>query len=163
MGYNYRMDELSAALGCAQVQRLSELLAKRAAVAGWYNERLGNFDLVTIPEIAQHTSRMSWFVYVVRLAEGVDRERLILALNNLGVPSRPYFTPIHLQPFYRRAFDYRAGDFQVAEALGKSCLALPFSGVMTQNEVDYVCDTLVKVLAACSVRTPASTAAEPPL
>lgn len=151
LGYNYRMDELSAALGSVQVQRVEELLAKRATVAQWYTDRLSGLELLQTPEIGKNTSRMSWFAYVVRLAEAVSRDRLIPVLDHMGVPSRPYFTPIHLQPFYQRVFDFRPGDYHVAERLGNSCLALPFSGVMTQSEVDYVCEALRKALTMRSV------------
>jgi len=63
-------------------------------------------------------------------------------LAERGIPSRPYFTPIHLQPFYRERFGYRGGEFPVTEHLGAVSLALPFSGVMTEAQVDEVCETL---------------------
>ena len=92
--------------------------------------------------MAPTTTRTSWFVYVVRLAPEVDRKRVMAALEERGVPSRPYFTPVHLQPFYVQRFGYRRGDFPVTEEAGDTCLALPFSGVMTEEQVDYVCRAL---------------------
>jgi len=149
LGYNYRLDEMSAALGAVQMSRLDELLEKRAQVAAWYTERLqGYTDLIEPPRIAATTTRMSWFVYVVRLGKSVDRDRLMIDLDARGIPSRPYFTPIHLQPFYRAQFGFRPGDFPVAEALGRQSLALPFSGVMTQTEVDFVCEHTLNALNA---------------
>jgi dTDP-4-amino-4,6-dideoxygalactose transaminase len=147
LGYNYRLDELSAALGVAQIKRIDELLAKRALVAGWYNERLrgGNLpgeELIEIPHIVATTTRMSWFVYVVRIKPPAQRDEVMRHLQAAGVPSRPYFTPIHLQPFYRDKFGYQRGDFPVTEYLGDVSLALPFSGVMTEEQVDYVCQQL---------------------
>ncbi len=146
LGYNYRMDEMSAALGLAQLRRIEELIDKRAKVAGWYNERLKDIELVEIPQVVESTTRMSWFVYVIRLKEPVKRNQVIKDLAAKGIPSRPYFSPIHLQPFYREKFGYKPGDFPVAEYLGKVSLALPFSSVMTEEQVDLVCDTLKKVL-----------------
>lgn len=146
LGYNYRLDEMSAALGQAQLGRIEELLAKREQVAGWYNERLKDVEGVQIPYIAQTTTHMSWFVYVVRLAPEIERNPVMGALEKRGIPSRPYFTPIHLQPFYVQRFDYRRGDFPVTEAMGDTCLALPFSSVMTEEQVDYVCEHLATVL-----------------
>jgi len=67
-------------------------------------------------------------------------------LYERAIPSRPYFTPIHLQPFYRERFGYREGDFPVTEAVAHSVLALPFSSVMTEEQVEYVCENLVAVL-----------------
>jgi dTDP-4-amino-4,6-dideoxygalactose transaminase len=142
LGYNYRLDELSAALGVAQIKRIDELLSKRAQVAGWYNERLQGEELIEIPHIVETTTRMSWFVYVVRIKPPAQRDEAMRHLQAAGVPSRPYFTPIHLQPFYRDKFGYQRGDFPVTEYLGDVSLALPFSGVMTEEQVDYVCQQL---------------------
>ncbi len=144
LGYNYRMDEMSAALGRVQLGRIEELLAKRARVAGWYNERLAGVEGVERPYIAATTTRMSWFVYVVRIQ--ANRDDVLRRLTEAGIPSRPYFTPIHLQPFYRKQFGYERGNFPVTETLGDVSLALPFSGMMTEAEVEYVCDTLQRVV-----------------
>jgi perosamine synthetase len=146
LGYNYRLDEMSAALGLAQLGRIEELLAKREQVARWYNERLKGVDGVQIPYIAPTTTRMSWFVYVIRLAPQIHRNAVMAALEERGIPSRPYFTPIHLQPFYREMFGYQEGDFPITESVARSTLALPFSGVMTEEQVEYVCEHLVAVL-----------------
>ncbi len=142
LGYNYRMDELSAALGRVQMERLEELLGRRERVAGWYAERLAEIPEVEPPYVGPDTTRMSWFVFVVRLAPGIGREAVADQLSRAGVPSRPYFVPIHLQPFYRERFGYRPGDYPVTEDLGRRSLALPFSGVMSETQVDYVCAAL---------------------
>lgn len=142
LGYNYRMDEMSAALGVVQLGRIEELLAKRERVAQWYNERLVSVEGVQIPYIAPTTTRMSWFVYVVRIAPDIGRDRVMARLGERDIPSRPYFTPIHLQPFYVQRFGYKRGDFPATETAGDSCLALPFSSVMTEDQVAYVCRAL---------------------
>jgi perosamine synthetase len=142
LGYNYRLDEMSAALGLSQFKRIDHLLANRARVASWYAARLGEEELIEVPHIGATTTRMSWFVYVVRIKPPVQREIVMRRLAEAGIPSRPYFTPIHLQPFYRNQFGYERGDFPVTEYLGDVSLALPFSGVMTEEQVDYVCQHL---------------------
>lgn len=147
LGYNYRLDEMSAALGLVQLRRLDELLARRAQVAAWYNERLANCELVQRPHVANQTTHMSWFVYVVRVLPPGDRDSVMTHLAEQGIPTRPYFTPIHLQPFYRNLFGYGRGDFPVTEYLGDVSLALPFSSVMTEDQVDQVCVALQR--AAC--------------
>jgi dTDP-4-amino-4,6-dideoxygalactose transaminase len=185
LGYNYRLDELSAALGAVQVMRLDEILAKRARVAGWYRERLRHLDDVELATAAPWTTRMSWFVYVVRVGEAgwrdriaelgrgagarervvgeiarlADaRDRVILELERRGIPARPYFPPIHLQPFYRETFGYAPGAFPVAEAAGATCLALPFFGNMREEQVATVCGALEESLrAGRSTRTTAGT------
>ncbi len=146
LGYNYRMDEMSAALGLAQLGRIEELLAKRERVVRWYTERLARVDGVQTPYVAPSTTRMSWFVYVIRLAPHIDRQAVMAALAEQGIPSRPYFTPIHLQPFYVERFGYHRGDFPVTESLGDTCLAVPFSSIMTEDQVELVCDSLVCAL-----------------
>lgn len=145
LGYNYRLDELSAALGVVQLERIEELLEKREKVARWYNERLAGSELIERPYIAPATTRMSWFVYVIRINPRIDRKEVIKELEAMGIPSRPYFVPIHLQPFYGERFGYKRGDFPVTEYLGDVSLALPFSGIMTEDQVDYVCRNLIKI------------------
>jgi dTDP-4-amino-4,6-dideoxygalactose transaminase len=142
LGYNYRMDEMSAALGLAQLKRIEELLQKRAQVAAWYNERIDEIPGLEKPYIVPTTTRMSWFVYVIRCDDGIDRNNLIEYLKEQGVPSRAYFTPIHLQPFYQQQFGWRRGDLPNTEKAGDTFLALPFSGVMTEEQVGYVCEKL---------------------
>jgi dTDP-4-amino-4,6-dideoxygalactose transaminase len=148
LGYNYRLDELSAAVGLVQVERLPELLARRAQVAAWYQVRLADVAGLTLPARAAWTTRMSWFVFVVRVAAGLDRDRVIRALEARGIPARPYFPPIHLQPFYRSQFGFKPGDFPVAEAAGATCLALPFAGTLREDQVDAVCGALAEVMRA---------------
>jgi perosamine synthetase len=152
LGYNYRLNEMSAALGGAQLKRIEELLANRERVAGWYDERLADVEGVQPPHVAPTTTRMSWFVYVVRIAPEIGRNQVMAQLKERGIPSRPYFTPIHLQPFYVQKFGYRRGDFPVTEYLGDVSLALPFHGKLTEGEVDYVCGTLEDILQRSEVR-----------
>jgi dTDP-4-amino-4,6-dideoxygalactose transaminase len=147
LGYNYRLDEMSAALGLAQIRRIDELLAKRAQVAAWYNERIDEIPGIHKPHIVETTTRMSWFVYVVRCDEQVSRDRLMAELEKRGVASRPYFTPIHLQPFYQEKFGYGRGDLPHTEKAGDTFLALPFSSVMQKNQVEYVCEQIREAIA----------------
>ncbi len=146
LGYNYRLDEMSAALGLAQTQRLDELLARRAQVAGWYGELLAGLECIEPPHVAPATTFMSWFVYVIRVKPPADRNTVMRQLAEAGIPSRPYFTPIHLQPFMRDQFGYARGDFPVTEYLGDVSLALPFSGVMRPAQVERVCSVLRAVV-----------------
>lgn len=142
LGYNYRLDEMSAALGAAQMHRIEELLQKREQVAAWYGERLAEIPGVEAPFIEKFTTRMSWFVYVVRFNLLIDRDALAKRLEARGVPVRPYFLPIHLQPYMVERFGYRPGDFPVTEDLGRRGLALPFSSVMTEQQVEFVCRSI---------------------
>lgn len=147
LGYNYRMNEMNAALGNVQMERLDNLLDRRQAVAEAYNTLLAEIPGVEIPYIAPFVTRMSWFVYVIRLAPEIDRQAVAVQLARAGVPARPYFLPIHLQPYMVERFHYTAGNYPVTEDLGRRGLALPFSGVMQVEQVEYVCETLQRVLA----------------
>ncbi len=142
LGYNFRMDELSAALGCSQMERIEEILDKREKVAGMYGERLAEVEEVQVPYIALYVSKMSWFVYVVRLKRGIDRNRVIKYLNEEGVQCKPYFTPIHLQPFYRKMFDYNEGNFPITEDIAGITIALPFFNNLKEEQIDYVVEKL---------------------
>ena len=146
LGYNYRLDEMSAALGRVQLGRLGELLAKRQQVAAWYEERLSEIPGLELPQVIANTTRMSWFVYVVRVAPEINRAELAARLEGNGIPVRPYFLPIHLQPYMVERFGYRIGDYPITEDLGRRGLALPFSGVMPEGQVDQVCRILRDVL-----------------
>ncbi len=146
LGYNYRLDELSAALGLSQLGRLEELLRKRERVADLYREQLQEVPGVEPPTVLPTVERMSWFVYVVRLDVHHDRSRVAQAMEEQGIPTRPYFQPIHLQPYFVDRFGYRQGDFPVTEELGSRSLALPFSGVMTAEQVDMVVEALSAAL-----------------
>ena len=150
LGYNYRMDELSAALGVAQMQRLEEIIAKRARVAAMYNEYLARIPGVKLPYIAPEVTRMSWFVYVIRVGfdeptperQEAFRDRVMRKLQAAGIGCRPYFTPIHLQPFYQKEFGYRGGEYPVTELLGRTSIAIPFHNNLTREEVAYVAEVL---------------------
>jgi dTDP-4-amino-4,6-dideoxygalactose transaminase len=141
LGYNYRLDELSAALGLAQLRRLAELREGRDRVVAAYREALGGIEWLTLPEAGPGAS-VDWFVYVVRVAPGYDRDRMIGQLAKHGVPSRPYFAPIHLQPYYRERFGYAPGDFPVTEAVAAETLALPFSSRLDADAVAQVAAAL---------------------
>jgi perosamine synthetase len=142
LGFNYRMDSISAAIGLAQVRRLDELLQKREAVATRYNALLAGLDGVTPLAPPRPGMHLSWFVYVVRFADGIDRDQLRAALAARGIDSRPYFPPIHLQPFYRERFGFRPGMFPHTEAAGAALLALPFHGNLAAEDIDYVCEAV---------------------
>ncbi|MFH2038029.1 MAG: DegT/DnrJ/EryC1/StrS family aminotransferase [Chloroflexota bacterium] len=139
LGYNYRMDEMSAVLGEVQLSRLDELTAKRNQVAAWYTERLVEIPGIETQILEPTTTRMSWFVYVIRFIPGIDRDLLVKKIGQQGIPARPYFAPIHLQPYMRERFGFLPGDFPITEDLGNRSLALPFSGVMSEAQVDTVC------------------------
>lgn len=154
LGFNYRMDEMSAALGWAQMQRIGEIIQKRQRVAGMYYERLSQIPGIWLPYIAPEVTCMSWFVYVIRVGTEEPRPGRQLEIRNHvmevlqknQVGCRPYFTPIHLQPFYRDMFGFKEGDFPVTEKAGRTSIAIPFHNNLTREEVEYVAQVLAEGL-----------------
>ena len=147
LGFNYRLDELSCALGLAQLERLGDLLAARARVAGLYAEGLNGLDELELPCPDSGGDRRSWFVYVVQLPVGIDRDETIVALRERGVDSKPYLPAIHLLSFYRERFGHREGEFPVCEDVAARSLALPFYPELGEAEVERVVEALGEVLA----------------
>jgi perosamine synthetase len=147
LGWNYRIDEMSAAIGVAQIRRLAELRAGRDRVVAAYERALSSFAWLTLPA-ARPGADVDWFVYVVRVHPDYDRDRMIEQLASRGVPARPYFSPIHLQPFYRELFGHAPGDFPVTERVAAQTLALPFSSRHTDDEIGRVAEALGEAAAA---------------
>jgi perosamine synthetase len=145
LGFNYRLSDLAAALGVAQVEKLDSLLERRAAVAALYEQRLAGLEGVEVPVAARGQERRSWFVYVVRLGDEVDRDAVIATLAQNGIASKAYLPCIHLFPQLRE-LGYAEGQFPVAEAAAAHSLALPFFPAMSETEVDRVCQELASAL-----------------
>lgn len=146
MGYNYRLSELHSALGVAQLSRMEEIMGKREKVADLYYRKLKDVDGLSLPWIHPKVTKMSWFIYTITFDEGIDRNRVMELLNEEGIDSKPYFTPIHLQPYMRKLFGFKEGDFPITERVGNSTIALPFYTIMEEWEVDQVCETLKDIL-----------------
>jgi perosamine synthetase len=148
LGYNFRLSELNAALGVAQMQRIEQILANRARVAAYYRERLEDEQRASMQKVLPDCE-ISWFVMVLRLNDDYtreDRDRILTNLREQGIQCSNYFTPIHLQPFYVEEFGYKRGDFPICEALSDRTVALPFHGLLTEEQVDTVCRAFRKLL-----------------
>lgn len=148
LGHNYRMDELSAALGVGQLRRFEEMRRRRQGVARWYDEALRSIPGVRLPEAASW-ARVNWFVYVVRLSPGIDREAVVRFLGERGVETRVYFPPIHLQPVYRERFGFTPGAFPVAEGAHRATVALPYFNGLTREQVTFVAQALRDGVETC--------------
>jgi perosamine synthetase len=151
LGFNYRLDDLSCALGLAQLERLEELMAARTRVAERYAEGLAGIEGLELPCPDEGGTRRSWFVYVVQLPRGVDRDGTMAALRERGVDSKPYFPAIHLFSFYRERFGHREGEFPVCEDVAARSLALPFHPELTDSEVERVTAALREMVAGAAV------------
>ena len=145
LGFNYRLSDLAAALGVAQVEKLDSLLERRASVARMYEERLAVLEGVRTPVPGRGSEMRSWFVYAVRLPQGVERDEVIRRLAERGVAAKAYLPCIHLFP-HLRELGYREGQFPVAEAAAADSLALPFFPALGEAQVERVCQELAAAL-----------------
>jgi perosamine synthetase len=150
LGFNYRLTDIASALGLIQLQRLDGMLAARARVASWYREALAGFEDLQLPCLDQGGDRRGWFVFVVQVPRGTDRDDTVRALALRGVQSKPYLPAIHLMSFYRETFGHREGEFPVCEDVAARSIALPFFPEMTESQVQQVSDALRAVLESAS-------------
>lgn len=157
LGYNYRLTEVQAALGVAQLERLEAMLADRAAAAALYGERLaalddgapageGDPEGLVLPCPDAGAARRSWFVYAVRLPLGADRDAVLAVLAQRGVQAKAYMPSLHLMGHMRERFGFEQGQFPVAEDASARLLALPFFPAITENEIDRVTEALAEAL-----------------
>ncbi len=146
LGFNYRLDDVRAAMGIGQLEKLDEILARRASVAARYGELLSRVSGVETPiaDDANHTR--SWFVYVVKLDEGVDRERVLASLERDGVQTARYLPCIHLQSYMRERFGFAEGLCPVAEDASRRTFALPFHTALDPDDQDRVVESLAAAL-----------------
>jgi perosamine synthetase len=149
LGYNYRLSDINCALGLSQLARLPEFLAARRRVAGRYIEKLSELDEIVLPA-PYGDGELSWFVFVVRLADRfsqAERDKLLASLREQGIGTNNYFAPVPLQPFYREQFGYKPGDFPVTDKISARTFALPFYNRLTPEDQDLVIACVKKALA----------------
>jgi perosamine synthetase len=146
LGFNYRLSDIACALGVAQLERLDSLLDGRAAAADLYRQALSPVEGVELPCLDSGGNRRGWFVFVVQLPRGVDRDDTVRAMAQHGIPSKPYLPAIHLMTFYRERFGHRAGEFPVCEDVAARSIALPFFPGMSEGHVARVVEALRAVL-----------------
>jgi perosamine synthetase len=146
LGFNYRLSDIASAVGLAQLQRLDTMLAGRARAAALYREALAGVEGLELPCEDAGGDRRGWFVFVVQLPRGVDRDETIRALRALGVQSKPYLPAIHLMTYYREVFGHREGEFPVCEDVAARSVALPFFPELSEGQVGRVAAGLRAVL-----------------
>jgi len=144
LGFNYRLGELSCALGVAQMRRLGELIEGRQRVARLYMDRLMGVSDLVLPTVGDDVE-MSWFVFVVRLTAGFgrdDRDRIIHGLRNHEIGAGDYFPCIHEQPHFEALLRENPPHLPIAESVSQRTIALPFYSTLTERDIDLVVQTL---------------------
>jgi perosamine synthetase len=156
LGYNYRLSDINCALGISQISRLGAVVEARQRVAELYDTALKAIPEVIAPSLEEPQCRISWFVYVVRLADEFgrsERDQVIAELRKRGIGCRNYFPPIHLQPLYERMFGYRPGAFPVTEHVSDRTIALPFFNHLSEGQVERVCTELRNAVQSLTAST----------
>lgn len=144
LGYNYRMNEMSASLGVTQLKKINWMIEEKRKIVTWYNEALRDVAGIQTPVIGKNRTH-SWFVYVVRVKKG-KRNKLMSELGKLGIQVKPYLPVIHLQPFMKKLFNLKKGDFPVAEKVADETLALPLYIGLKLRDIEYISDKIRKIL-----------------
>lgn len=144
LGYNYRMDEMSASLGVTQLKKLDWMIEEKRKIVHWYNNSLNGLLGLEVPSIGPNRTH-SYFVYVIRVNKG-RRNKLMTELGKIGIQTKPYLPVIHLQPFMKKEFGFKKGDFPVAEKASEETLALPLYIGLTKNDVEYIANKIRKIL-----------------
>lgn len=147
LGYNYRMDEMSAALGIAQLGKLDYMINQRKKIAGLYTKYLSHYsDIIQVPRVGPKNVH-TWFVYVINILNPkINRDKVIPKLATEGISTKPYLPSIHLFDFYKQKFKYKRGDFPISEMISDSSLALPFYIGLKEDDIRYISDKIISVL-----------------
>ena len=145
-GFNYRLDDISAALGIGQLEKLEQILAGRREVAARYAELLAGVD-VEVPLADDEDHTRSWFVYVVKLPSGIDRDGVMARLAGDGIATAPYLPSIHLQSYMRERYGFSEGMLPVSEDCSARTMALPFHARLERSDQERVAESLRTALA----------------
>jgi len=147
LGYNYRMNEIAAAIGCIQMERIDDIIDRRA---GYYNKKLRDIKGIKPLQISDKTTRMSWFVYTIRVDDHIDRDMLMNWLLSKGISCRSYFVPIHTQKFIKERLRVKEEDHPNTVKAAMTHIALPFFNGLKESEIDYISDMLAKGVERCT-------------
>jgi perosamine synthetase len=142
LGFNYRFTDLQAAVGIAQLEQLDRILGLRSEAAARYGELLRGVDGVEPPHPDDAEHRRSWFVYVVKLARGIDRDGVLEQLASEGIEAGHYVPCVHLQPYMRERYGFTEGTCPVAEDAASRTLALPFFTGIDPEDQERVVEAL---------------------
>jgi len=148
LGHNYRVTDVAAALGLAQMDRLDYVLDRKAEIAAIYSERFAAHPLIAPPFVPDYATRPSWYMYTISLAPTVNRDGVLDRMKAAGVDHRLSFPPIHLQPYYRERFGYKPGDFPISEEIFDRFIDIPGYPAMTAEQIDRVVTVICAAVEA---------------
>lgn len=144
LGYNYRLNEVQAAIGITQLSRIEDINRRRIRVANYYTEKLKKIDGIVPPYEAEDRTHI-YSLYVIRVVEenfGMTRDNLFEMLSSKGIGLSVHYTPLHLLTFYRKLSHYELGDFPIAEKVYEEILTLPSFPTMTKKQIHHVVEEI---------------------
>jgi len=146
IGYNYRMPNTTAAIGLAQVERAADYLAMRRRNAQRYNSALAGVPGLTLP-VERNWAVNSYWMYGILIEDdfGLDRDQVMAGLGRLGIDSRCFFQPMHLQESLLAYGCEGRGDYPVAEELARRGLYLPSGSGLREDQIAYIAQSLVQL------------------
>lgn len=147
LGYNYRMDEMSAAVGIAQIKKLEFMIEERQRIANTYNEYFKDYgEMIGVPRVAVGNTH-TWFVYVICIKnKKIKRDVVMKDLEESGISTKHYLPSIHLFGFYRKKFKYKAGDFPVSESVSRSSVALPIYIGLKDGDIKHIANKVIAII-----------------
>ena len=145
LGFNYRMTELQAALGCSQMSRINDFVSKRNALAKNYNEQFSKLPII-LP-VAPRGIYSSYHLYIIKLKDSasINRGKLFEQLRDSGIGVNVHYIPVHLQPFYQ-SLGFSMGDFPVAECYYSKAISVPLHPGLSKVEQGYVIKTIKELI-----------------
>ncbi len=146
LGFNYRLNEISSVLGIEQLKKIDQFIEKRQRVANTYQKLLSKIDGITPPVVKDYVTQMSWFVYVITVDKQIPRDTVLKRLREKGIGCRNYFSPIHLQPFYKKQFNFKSGLLPVTEDVGERSIAIPFYNNLREEDQVYIAEALEQII-----------------
>ncbi|MEK7125814.1 MAG: DegT/DnrJ/EryC1/StrS family aminotransferase [Patescibacteria group bacterium] len=153
LGYNYRLDEMSAAIGLVQLKKLDSMIKERQKIAAWYSAGFAKHKAIIQAPVIAAGNTHTWFVYVVKILPGnIKRDKIIELLAKERIAAKPYLPSIHLFDFYKKQFNYREGDYRVAENMSQKSLALPFYLGLKKSDISYIISKLITILKSYEKR-----------
>jgi len=147
-GFKYNLSDVHAAIGLPQLKRSDEFMRRRTEVACRYNEAFRGESAVQVPYVERGIEH-AWHLYVMRLRPEqlrIGRNQFVETLRERGVGVSVHCIPLHTMHFYQRTYGYRNGEFPVAEDIFSRCLSLPIYAAMSDDDIDYVTQTVRDII-----------------
>ena len=145
LGYNYRMNNIAAAIGIEQLKKIDTVIEAKQKIADRYTEAFQDEELISPPFLPGYVDQHSWYMYAISIKENLDRDRVVAGLKTAGIDPRLSFPPIHGQPYYKDRCGYSVDSYPISQKAWEQKIDLPIWCGLTLDDQDYVISTLKKI------------------